>query len=131
MTLFQRMLQEETIKIKLLHHLTGAVPFSDVNTLRLKLTSAASVLFSHAELTIEISTTSTAKSLTPKTTVFVYVVRQYPICMVPVSSPMSCFYPPLPRHLVVRIVVTTDAEAKELAGSALDLEPLDLQGTLK
>lgn len=28
-------------------------------------------------------------------------------------------------------MVTTDAEAKELAGSALDLEPLDLQGTLK
>lgn len=28
-------------------------------------------------------------------------------------------------------MVTTDAEAKELAGGALDLEPLDLQGTLK
>lgn len=28
-------------------------------------------------------------------------------------------------------MVTTDAEAKELAGSALDLEPLYLQGALK
>lgn len=36
------------------------------------------------------------------------------------------FYPPLPGHLVVGIVVTADAQAKELAGSALDLEPLDL-----
>lgn len=27
--------------------------------------------------------------------------------------------------------MTTDAESKELAGSTLDLEPLDLQGTLK
>lgn len=43
----------------------------------------------------------------------------------------SHFYPPLPRHLVVWVVVTTDAEAKKLAGSALNLEPLDLQGTLK
>lgn len=43
----------------------------------------------------------------------------------------SYFHPPLPRHLVVGVVVTTDAEAKELAGGALDLEPLDLQGTLK
>lgn len=41
------------------------------------------------------------------------------------------FYPPLPRHLVVWVVVTTDAEAKELAGGALNLEPLDLQRTLK
>lgn len=43
----------------------------------------------------------------------------------------SYFYPPLPRHLVVWVVVATDAEAKQLAGSALNLEPLDLQGTLK
>lgn len=42
-----------------------------------------------------------------------------------------CFYPPLPRHLVVGIVVTTDAEVKELAGRSLNLESLDLQGTLK
>lgn len=42
-----------------------------------------------------------------------------------------CFYPPLPRHLVVGIVVTTDAEVKELAGCTLNLESLDLQGTLK
>lgn len=28
-------------------------------------------------------------------------------------------------------MVTTDAEAKELAGGALNLEPLDLQGALK
>ncbi|TNN83192.1 hypothetical protein EYF80_006525 [Liparis tanakae] len=34
-------------------------------------------------------------------------------------------------HLVVGVVVTTDAEAKELASGALDLEPLDLQGTLQ
>lgn len=47
------------------------------------------------------------------------------------STPRPYFYPPLPRHLVAGIVVTTDAEAKELAGGALDLEPLDLQGTLK
>lgn len=40
-------------------------------------------------------------------------------------------YPPLPGHMVVGVVVTTDAEAKELAGGALDLEPLDLQGTLQ
>lgn len=33
--------------------------------------------------------------------------------------------------MVVGVVVTTDAEAKELAGGALDLEPLDLQGTLQ
>lgn len=32
---------------------------------------------------------------------------------------------------MVRVVVTTDAEAEELAGSALNLEPLDLQGTLE
>lgn len=32
---------------------------------------------------------------------------------------------------MVGIVVTTDAEAKELAGCASDLEPLDLQGALK
>lgn len=44
---------------------------------------------------------------------------------------MSYLYPPLPRHLVVGVVVTTDAEAKELAGGTLDLEPLDLKGTLK
>lgn len=44
---------------------------------------------------------------------------------------MLDFYPPLPRHLVVGIVVTTDAEAKELAGGVLDLESLDLQGALE
>ena len=43
----------------------------------------------------------------------------------------SYLYPPFPRHLVVGVVVTTDAEAKELAGGALDLEPLNLQGTLE
>lgn len=43
----------------------------------------------------------------------------------------SCFHPPLPRHLVVGVVVAADAEAKELAGSTLDLEPLDLQGALQ
>ena len=32
---------------------------------------------------------------------------------------------------MVGIVVTADAEAKELAGSALDLEPLRLQGALE
>lgn len=32
---------------------------------------------------------------------------------------------------MVRVVVTTNAEAKKLAGSALNLEPLDLQGALK
>ena len=41
------------------------------------------------------------------------------------------FHPPLSRHLVVWVVVTTDAEAEELAGGALNLEPLDLQGTLE
>lgn len=43
-----------------------------------------------------------------------------------------CFLdPPLPRHLVVGVVVAADAEAKELAGGALDLEPLGLQGALE
>lgn len=32
---------------------------------------------------------------------------------------------------MVWVVVTTDAEAKELAGGALNLEPLDLQGALE
>lgn len=42
-----------------------------------------------------------------------------------------CFHLPLSRHLVVRVVVAADAEAKELAGSALNLEPLDLQRALQ
>lgn len=32
---------------------------------------------------------------------------------------------------MVGVVVAADAEAKELAGGALDLEPLDLQGALQ
>lgn len=32
---------------------------------------------------------------------------------------------------MVWVVVATDAEAKELAGGALNLEPLDLQGALE
>lgn len=32
---------------------------------------------------------------------------------------------------MIWVVVTTDAEAKKLAGRALNLEPLDLKGTLK
>lgn len=43
----------------------------------------------------------------------------------------SHFYPPLPRHLMIWVVVTTDAEAKKLAGCALNLEPLDLEGALE
>lgn len=41
------------------------------------------------------------------------------------------FYPPLPGHLVVGIVVTADAEAKELAGGVLDLGALNVEGTLE
>lgn len=41
-------------------------------------------------------------------------------------TPRSRFHPPLPGHLMVWVVETTDAEAKELAGSVLNLESLDL-----
>lgn len=38
---------------------------------------------------------------------------------------------PLSRQLVVGIVAAADAEAEELAGSALDLLPLGLRGALQ
>lgn len=43
----------------------------------------------------------------------------------------SRFHPPLPGHLMVWVVVTTDAEAEKLAGGVLNLESLDLQGALE
>lgn len=43
----------------------------------------------------------------------------------------SRFHPPLSGHLMVRVVMTTDAEAEKLAGGVLNLESLDLQGALE
>lgn len=43
----------------------------------------------------------------------------------------SRFHPPLPGHLMVWVVVTTDAEAEQLAGGVLNLQSLDLQGGLE
>lgn len=43
----------------------------------------------------------------------------------------SCFHPPLSGHLMVWVVMTTDAEAEKLAGGVLNLESLDLQGALE
>lgn len=49
----------------------------------------------------------------------------------PFGHQRSRFHPPLPGHLMVRVVVTADAEAKQLAGGVLNLEPLDLEGALE
>lgn len=104
------MLQELTINIKPLHHLREEISLKDITPLW---DAFSHLPFQHLE----------------KQSFGLYCrVNPHPIS---VMMKRSYFYPPLPRHLVVGVVVTTDAEAKKLAGGALDLEPLNLQGTLE
>lgn len=123
MTSLLRKLQEETIQIKPQRHLKGDISLKYIITYLMTSYISTSLCFSwnwkskYPTISAPNSTIAACCWLNPH--------------LISTTMWRSYIYPPLPRHLVVGVVVTTDAEAKELASGALDLEPLDLQGTLQ